>query len=455
MPQQASNRRSYMKKNILKTMALVAVTVTMVGCKGGSTGGVTKVKMSLMNSVNENPGWLAAIDKANEILKDENIVIEPEIIQTDEWDKYYTKVASNIAGRVGGTIGRIAESHIPLMINKKQVQDLTSVYESLDMSKYNAAAFEGVAKNNGKYYGLPTGSQHMVLYYNKDYIDRYNQTAAESDKISYPSSDWEHPTTFEEIKDMAKKLSSGTRPNRKFGLSAGPFLAYGGMYAKSLGGYNVFKPDGTSGIDSDEYRTVYKWFDDMIKVDQSMPKPTDTTIESAMDQFYAGNIGMCIDGLWWINDIMNPKIVDFNVGIAAVPTGIANSSSYSSVFTDCFFAVANSKHADADKKAIKALIQVENITQVASHGVGGIPVANEAVESFTKSLEGKFSASDIKCLTDGISHTLHVPYTTYYNSVDQQINQKMTVWLNGEMTSDAFVKYMHDTLTTAINKNNG
>ena len=444
-----------MQRNLLKTITLLATIISLAGCKGGSSGGITKVKMSLMNSVNENPGWLAAIDKANELLAEENIEIEPEIIQTDEWDKYYTKVASNIAGRVGGTIGRIAESHIPLMINKGQVQDLTSVYESLDMSKYDSQAFEGVAKNNGKYYGLPTGSQHMVLYYNKDAIDKYNKNASESDKIAYPSSDWEHPTTLEELKAMAAKLSSGTRPNRKFGLSAGPFLAYGGMYAKSLGGDNIFKADGTSAIDSDAYRTVYKWFDDMIKVDQSMPKPTDTTIETSMDQFYAGNIAMCIDGLWWINDIMNPKIVDFNVGIAAVPSGIANSSSYSSVFTDCFFAVANSKHAEADKKAIKALMQVESVKEVASHGVGGIPVAKDAISEFTKSLENKFSTSDIKCLTDGIAHTLHVPYTTYYNSVDQQINQKMTIWLNGEMTSDAFVAYMHETLTAAINKNNG
>ena len=154
-----------MQRNLLKIITLLAASISMVGCKGGSSGGITKVKMSLMNSVNENPGWLAAIDKANELLAEENIKIEPEIIQTDEWDKYYTKVASNIAGRVGGTIGRIAESHMPLMINKGQVQDLTSVYESLDMSKYDAQAFEGVAKNKGKYYGLPTGSQHMVLYY--------------------------------------------------------------------------------------------------------------------------------------------------------------------------------------------------------------------------------------------------------------------------------------------------
>lgn len=449
-----------MEKSILKISALCASILLITGCARGSGGnssgesvtpGTTVVKMSLMNSVNENDGWFAMIDKANELLASEHIKIETEIIQTDEWDKYYTKVASNMAGRVGGTIGRIAESHIPLMINKKQVQDLTSVYESLDMSKYNASAFEGVAKNNGHYYGLPTGAQHMVLYYNKDAIDNYN--ASHDDKISYPSSDWNNPTSFEELKDMAFKLSSGVRPNRKFGLSAGPFLAYGGMYAKSLGGDNIFKNDGTSAIDSDQYRTVYKWFDDMIKVDQSMPKPTDTTIESSMDQFYAGNIAMAIDGVWWLNNVMNPKIVDFNVGIAAVPTGVKGSKSYSSVFTDCFFAVANSKHPEEDKKAIKALMQVESIKAVAEKGVGGIPVANDAVSSFTKSLEQKFSTNDITCLTDGTTHTLHVPYTTYYNSVDQKINQKMPVWLNGELTSDQFVAYMHETLTDAINKN--
>ena len=439
-------------KRLLKVTTLAAALLALSGCSGES-GGVTIVKMSLMNSVNENPGWLASIAKANEILAEENIKIEEEIIQTDEWDKYYTKVASNIAGRVGGTIGRIAESHVPLMISKGQVQDLTSVYESLDMSKYNASAFEGVAKSGGKYYGLPTGQQHMVLYYNKDIIDNYNKGKSEEEKIAYPSSDWANPSSFEEIKAMAVKLSSGTRPNRKFGLAAGPFLAYGGMYAKSLGGENIFKADGNSAINSDQYRTVYKWFDEMIKTDQSMPKPTDTTIETSMDQFYAGNIAMAIDGIWWLNDIMNPKIVDFNVGIAAIPTGAKGSSSYSSVFTDCFFAVSNSKHPEADQKAIKALMQVESIKEVANKGVGGIPVAKDAISDFTKSLEDKFSASDIKCLTDGVSHTLHVPYTTYYNSVDQQINQKMTVWLNNEMTSDQFVAYMHETLQTAIDAN--
>ena len=444
-----------MNNKLLKILVLLPAIGVLAGCKGGGNGGKTTVKMSLMNSINENPGWLAMIEQANKLLEEDKIVIEPEIIQTDEWDKYYTKVASNMAGRVGGTIGRIAESHIPLMISRGQVQDLTSVYESLDMSKYNAAAFEGVAKSDGKYYGLPTGQQHMVLYYNKDAIDKYNSTASESDKISYPSQDWNNPSSFEEIKAMALKLSSGTRPNRKFGLSAGPFLAYGGMYAKSLGGDNIFKADGNSAIDSDQYRTVYKWFDDMIKVDESMPRPTDTTIESSMDQFYAGNIAMAIDGVWWLNDVMNPKIVDFNVGIAAIPTGNKGSQSYTSTFTDCFFAVKNSKHPEADQKAIKALMQVESIKAVSNEGVGGIPVANDAISLFSKSLEKKFSENDIKCLTDGVQHSLHVPYTTFYNSVDQQINQKMTVWLNkdGGMTSDQFVAYMHETLQTAINNN--
>ena len=96
-----------MKKSLLRMAITTGALLALAGCSG-EEGGLTTVKMSLMNSVNENPGWLAAIDKANELLANDNIKIEPEIIQTDEWDKYYTKVASNIAGRVGGTIGRIA-----------------------------------------------------------------------------------------------------------------------------------------------------------------------------------------------------------------------------------------------------------------------------------------------------------------------------------------------------------
>jgi ABC-type glycerol-3-phosphate transport system substrate-binding protein len=445
-----------MENKKIKRVMLFLLPMLLASCGGGSSseGRLTIVKMSLMNSVNENAGWLAMIDAANEVLADDNIKIEPDIIQTDEWDKYYTKVASNMAGGIGGTIGRIAESHIPLMIKRNQLQDLSEVYNSLDMDDYVESAFGGVAYSNGKYYGMPTGIQHMVLYYNKDYFDAYNAGKDASLQINYPSSDWNNPATFEQIRDMAAKLSSGSRPNRDFGFSAGPYLAYAGMYAKSAGGDNVFNSSGNSAIKSEPFYKVYDWFDSMIQTDNSMPKPSDTSIETAMDKFQAGNMAMIVDGAWWMGDMTNEKLVQFNVGVAATPTGIEGQSSYSSEFTDCFFAVRNSRTPVQDKKAIKALLSQEAVAALSATGVGGIPVRRDALSTYENALDEKFTASDVQCFVDGLDHGLHVPYTTYYNSVDQIINQKMSVWLSGQMTAHNFVDFMDQTMQEAIDNDN-
>ena len=160
-----------MKKRI--GLLALALSALLMSCGGPATGTAESgvVKFSIINSINERPGWDAQIAKANELMAADgiDIVIEKEVIKTDSWDDYYTKVAANLAGRTGGTIGRIAESHIPNMVAKGQLQDLTSIVEELKATgDYVNELFNGVAKKGETYYGLPSGTQHMVLYYNKD-----------------------------------------------------------------------------------------------------------------------------------------------------------------------------------------------------------------------------------------------------------------------------------------------
>ena len=124
--------KKYLKLVTLASVLLISGSLlSSCGNTGPSTDaeGNTIVKMSIMNSENENPGWLAMIEAANNILKanGDKVQIEPEIINTDSWDTYYTKITSNMIGHIGGTIGRIAESHVPGMIQKNQAADLTSL----------------------------------------------------------------------------------------------------------------------------------------------------------------------------------------------------------------------------------------------------------------------------------------------------------------------------------------
>lgn len=405
------------------------------------------VQISIMNSVNENPGWLAMIEAANKVLKEqgEKIVIEPEIIKTDSWDQYYTKVTSNILGQIGGTIGRIAESHVPLMVNKRQVQDLTSLVEELKATnEFTEGVFEGVAKSDGKYYGLPSGTQHMVLYYNKTLFDEYN-AAHPDDQIAYPSPDWDNASTFEEIRQAAKKLTSGTGSDKRFGISAGPFLAYAGMYSKNSGGENIFDANGKCCIDSKPFYDVYNWFEDMLITDKSMPSTSDTAVLDSMARFLGGNVAMIVDGVWQVHDVCK-YTEDYEIGVAAIPVLAKGYKSYTTTFADRFWAARNSIHPEADKKALKALMSVQAVDALAESGVGGMPIRKSSLDTYMNSLSTTKLASSAIVIKNGVDNKVNVPYSTYYNQVDQQINQKMALWINGQMTTTDFVIFMDQTM---------
>lgn len=443
-----------MRKKFIVIIALALVMtmlcVSLSACAKSEerdTEGNLIVKMSLMNSKNENPGWLAMIDAANEVLKanGEKVRIQAEIIMTDSWDEYYTKITSNMMGKIGGTIGRIAESHVAQMVEKNRLADLTSLVDELIATgEYSADAFGGVAEKDGKYYGLPSGTQHMVLYYNKTLFDNYN-AAHPDDQIAYPSSDWSNPSTFDEIRTAAKKLSGGSGNAKYFGLSAGPFLAYAGMYAKNSGGDNIFDANGNCIINTHPYYDVYEWFAKMLIEDESMPSTSDTTQSDAVNRFLSGNIAMLVDGVWQLHDICK-YTADYEIGVAAIPVLQKGYTAYTTTFGDSFWASRNSTHPEEDKIALKALMSKEAIMALGSKQVGGFPVRNDCVENYVSSIRDTKLGSFADTITEGRNHSVRVPYSTYYNIVDQQVNQKMAKWISGDISSKDFVDFIYSTM---------
>ncbi len=429
-----------MKKMIMILM-LIAIVSAVQGCRKDredDDDAFTEVLFALKSSENENAGWLAMIDAANEVLFTERINISVQIIVAETWPDYYTKLASKMADRSGPTIGRIAESFIPQMIQMNQIVDLSDVVDDLDMENYYEKAFEGVINQDGTYYGLPTGIQHMLTYYNKNLYDAYNDAHPE-DPIPYPSRDWDDATRLDEMDDIALKLSSGTGSRRVFGLSAAPYLAFAGMYAKSLGGHNIFDDQGNLETDTSTFRDVYRWYDGMIRDDHSLPRPNDTIINSSYDMFLQQRVVTMIDGAWWVPSFQN--IESFDIGIAAIPSGLG--ASYTTQFVDAFFMLRTARDVDSNKKALKALMSEEAAIALASTGTGGVPIHRGASDTYAETLSQSFSEEDIACFFEGLEHTLSVPYTTYYETVDQAINQKMDLWLTGQMSADDFVSFIH------------
>lgn len=449
-----------MKKKNSKLWALLLVTAlsfSIVGCGKKETGAgnpkdsnegngsqneVTQaeskkdpveITFSIMNSASEVPGWTAMAEAANKKLAAEgsNVTIKVVKEAAADWPEYYQKIITQMAAGKAPDIARIANSYMPTVIGKGQAVDITQYVErDLNMEDYFEESLKGSNYKDGKYFGLPSGIYYMLMFYNKNLFD----TAG----LPYPSSDWNNSIKFDEVTSVAKQLTTGEGATKQFGFSAGPYMVYMGMYSMSNGGVNVFNADGSCALNSPATKEVYAWFDNMLRVDGSMPKPTDTKIMGAWDMFKAGRIGMIVEGAWYLADVKN-NIKDFNVGIAAAPSG--DGKAYSSMFVDDFFICKGTKHEAEAWEALKALYSEEAWSALAASSVGGLPIHKKVLEANIGQLLGeKATEDDIQCFISGLDHVLQVPYNDYYEQADQAINNTMDEWLLGDISSDQFAE---------------
>lgn len=418
-----------------KLLAIMMVMALMVGIFAGC-GAQEKpadekiiIDFSMLNLSGDIDGWTAMVEAANKQLAAENIEIVISKVNGTGWPEYYQKVVSQMAAGNSPDIGRIAESYMPTLISKGQVVALTEyIKNDFDMSQYYEKTFENSAYVDGHYYGVPSGLNNYLMYYNKDLFDEAG--------IPYPSADWDNPSSFEEIAEMARKLTKETENGKQFGFYTGPYMAEIGMFSTSLGGNNVFDANGNPSINDETSKQVYRWFDGMLREDQSMPRPTDTAIMSAFDMFTNGRLAMIVDGTWWLGSI--GAIEGFNVGIAAVP-GAEDGSAYTSQFVDSFVIYEGCENKDAAWKAIKAIVSQEGFEALAATGVGGTPVHKEVVNAVTEKLLGENVDADSKLVAqDALNHTVKVPYNEYYEEADQKVNNTMDEWLLGQITAEEY-----------------
>jgi ABC-type glycerol-3-phosphate transport system substrate-binding protein len=382
---------------------------------------------------NEMPGWTAMIDAANKKLADKNIEIKISKIPAQSWSEYYQKIITQMAAGNAPDIGRIAESFMPQLIKKAQVLDLTDAYSELDMSQYFEKTFQNSAFQNGKYYGFPSGVYYMVMYYNKDLFAKAG--------IPEPSKNWKSAVTFDQVKEYAKKLTTGDGANKTYGFHAGPYMSYIGSYAKSNGGNNVFDDAGKPTMNDAISKGVYKWFDDMLRVDKSMPSPTVTKVMGPVDLFKAGRLAMIVDGSW--DNAAFKSINKFKVGIAAVPAG--KDQAYSTAFIDNFIVFKGTKHEKEAKEGLKAIISKEGFDALSPTGVGGLPIVKETMKSNIDNIIGTIYGQDDKdSYLAGFDNIIKCPYNDYYQEADSKINATLDEWMLSKINSDQFADRVQD-----------
>ena len=393
-------------------------TGSNTGCNDGD---VVEIVWAMQGAANETEGWNAVVNAANKQLEKDNIKIVVQNIPTSDWDEYYQKITAQIIAGDCPDIGRIAESLMPIAIEKNQVLELTDrINADIDRTQYFDTVFNNAGAKDGKIYGLPSGVYQKLVYFNKDLFDAAN--------VEYPSSDWDHPTTLAEYAEMAKKLSSGEGANRNYGFYAETDIFMVGCFA----GENIYNADNTYQI-TDAHRQVYSYLDQMLNVDKSMPTPVDTQIMGGFDMFCAGKLAMVCDGTWWQQSARS--ITDFNVGIAAAPSldGKANAVS----FIDNYVIWKDSKHPEEAWKALQAIFSETCANELAKTGTGGVPVNRNTLANYSATLIGdNFDEASQASFMQSMDHTWAMPYNSNFNEVSSQTNAVLQPWMVGNKSLD-------------------
>jgi len=435
-------------KRVLIWLMVLAMFASLVACSGNNDKNTTETKTdqsdnsaattkdesskettnqstveiiwAMQGAANELEGWQSMTDAANEKLKDKNIVIKIQKINTSSWDEYYQKITAQIAGGNIPDIGRIAESLMPQVISKNQVVELTPYINEIDMSQFFEETFNNAGNQNGKIYGLPSGVYQMLLYYNKDMFDEKG--------IPYPSSDWDNPITLEQLVEYAKIFTEGEGANKKFGY-------YGNADIFALGtiaGEHIYRTDGTYQF-TDVHRKVFDLFNQMMTKDNSMPTPVDTKIMGGMDMFRAGRVAMCNEGTWWQQTVR--EITDFRVGIAATP--VIQGKSKSTGFIDNFVMWNGGKHEKESWEALKAIFSEEGFNALAKTGTGGVPVNRKTLDNLKDELIGTiFDETDKQSFIQALDHIIAMPYNTKFNEVSQKASSILEPWMVGKKSTD-------------------
>ena len=177
------------------------------------------------------------------------------------------------------------------------------ITDKFDVSTYYPGPVNSCTLD-GKLYGVPFGSNDLVLFYNEDML---------------AAAGCEVPTTWDELIDVAKK----TTKDGVYGFAhssvqneEGTFNFLPWVWSTGATSYEIDSEGGIKAMNL--VQTLVN--------DGSFPKEAiNWTQGDTMNQFSAGNLAMMINGTWQI-PTMRENIKDFGWNVAAIPQDAVQAS---------------------------------------------------------------------------------------------------------------------------------
>lgn len=326
---------SRLKKYLIISMAVIGVGVSLVACgkkEESSSNDVLNV-WGMGDEVKQLPKM------AEKFEKETGIKVK---IQAIPWANAHDKLLTAVASKSGPDVLQMGTTWMAEFQEAGALSDMEKYIEEYDNLKPDNF-FDGsveTTKFNNSYFGIPWAAETRVLFYRTDILE----------KVGYK----EPPKTWDELKDVAKKLSE--RGKDMYGINIDPKeQTLGFMFARQNGSELISK-EGKPLFNQKPFVEAVEYLNDFIQ-DGSAPKQD---LGMDVSQTFSGDaiVPIFISGPWMVKAV-NDTVpdVDGKWKTAVLPKKENNISSLGGSNLTIF---EYSKNKDNAAKFIEFMSRPEN-----------------------------------------------------------------------------------------------
>lgn len=348
------------------------------------------------------------------------------------WENFDQKLTAELAANAAPDVIRDAIIYRPLLITNGYVEDMMPYAQKthFNFDAYYPGPLKGYL--SGKHlWGLPTGIYTMALYYNK--------TMFKEAGIPLPPTDWTKGYDFNQLLDVAKKLTKGNGPGKQYGIGTLKDLRWWIQFIWQSGGDFLSSGYGRCTLGDSGAQEALNYIHDLIFKDEVWPNPQTYSDPSTL--FVSGRLGMWIDGNWSMP--LAKTITKFEWGVAPLPH---NTHVYTGYYIDGWFVPRGVPNPELSWELISSFLSPQSEDYLVRQSDLGIPLLKEVAQKDANILFNPLPAAEQRVWLDSINHGHAFPYSPIYNQLDPILTRNMDLFSLNQVTPKQFAQ----NISTAI-----
>lgn len=324
--------------------------------------GATTLRVLNWGSTEEERIANEAIARFNEKYPD--VEVKQTCVPVDSWSDFIQKwITMSTSGEAPDVINlglegaQMAVSN-DLLLPLDDIVAGDEYLSDLKENEYAEALLKGFSAD-GKLYGLPNGTQTMVIYYNKAMFDEA--------QIEYPKDGW----TWDEFLAAAEKLTKEDGSVYGFGLSSSYFQLTPWW---STNGTALVTDDFSPALNSPEMVEAVTFLNDMV-VNKITPDPISSDVYS---MFANKQLAMVGAGRWVLNTWQDAGLTNADFDCVQWPVKAKEGSVYGGA---AWCIGKNTPNQEMAIELLKEMVSEETLREVAAGGQQVPPTESLATDT--------------------------------------------------------------------------